>query len=67
MSEERVYGVTWHAAIKAKTRAEAIMKAKRLMQSPAYLHVEEVKLPKQHDPKTHCRHGKLWAAFCDYC
>ena len=64
---EKVYSITWHTTVTATSKVDAINKAKRQMLSPTRLMVEEVKLPKQHDPKTHCRHGLLWSAYCDRC
>ena len=67
MSENKVYSVSWHIAVAARSEKEALSKAKRKLRNPTGLLVEQVELPKQPNPVTHCRHGMLWSAYCDYC
>lgn len=62
-----LFMVTWHEAVWAKSEKEARAKAVRKFKKERCMVTKSRGLPEEPDPATHCRHGKLWSTYCDYC
>lgn len=68
--KENRYTVSWQTIIRATSESQAKAKALRSLKrqgiaSLVVCQIEDIK--DKEDTDSHCKHGKLWSAYCDYC
>jgi hypothetical protein len=65
--EQHLFTVTWHECVWARTEAEARAKATRKFKKDRCQVTKARRMAQPPNEETHCRHGREWGSYCDYC